>query len=97
MVWRCRLEKGARQEGLAGGSRSLIGLFCAAMLSKLWNAAGNDAVGGHSHKKKNGVSAAFMAQYDGMSPGERKSRLAAIKCTGLVNGVRMAALSRPDF
>jgi len=67
------------------------------MLCKLWNAAGNDAVGGHARHKQNGVTKAFMAEFDGMSAHARKSKLAALKCTGLVNGVRMAALSRPNF
>jgi hypothetical protein len=39
----------------------------------------------------------MLAQYDSMSSQDRKSRLAAIKCTGLVNGIRLAALSRPNF
>ena len=43
------------------------------------------------------MSKALMERYDGMGKNERKSRLAAIKCTGLVNGIRLAALSRPDF
>jgi hypothetical protein len=33
----------------------------------------------------------------GESRSARKSALAAIKCTGLVNGIRMAALSTPDM
>ena len=90
---------GDAAEGAGGrGSRPLTVLFCAAMLSKLWNAAGNDAAGGHAkHNKMDKATAAFMQRYDGMSTGEKKSRLAAIKCTGLVNGIRMAALSRPNF
>ena len=65
---------------------------------KLWDAAANDTVGGrsHSHGPK-GVSKALMERYEGMGKHERKSKLAAIKCTGLVNGIRLAALSRPDF
>ena len=69
-----------------------------AQLQRLWNAADNDSVSGHSHSH-NAVSKGFMKKYAwaGESKSARKSALAAIKCTGLVNGIRMAALSTPDM
>ena len=67
------------------------------MLCKLWDAAANDTVGGGGNSRRGGVPKAMLVQYDSMSSQDRKSRLAAIKCTGLVNGIRLAALSRPNF
>ena len=65
---------------------------------KLWDAAANDTVGGRQHHKgPNGISKQMMERYSGMSASDRKAKLAAIKCTGLVNGLRLAALSRPNF
>ncbi len=65
---------------------------------KLWDAAANDTVGGRQqHKGPNGISKQMMERYSGMSASDRKAKLAAIKCTGLVNGLRLAALSRPNF
>ena len=53
----------------------------ASMLSKLWNAAANDAVGGarKGPEGPKGISAAMMNRYDGLSKAEKKSRLAALK------------------
>ena len=53
--------------------------------------------GRQQHKGPNGISKQMMERYSGMSASDRKAKLAAIKCTGLVNGLRLAALSRPNF
>eukprot|EP00960_Hanusia_phi_P058871 764002-Hanusia_phi.AAC.6 len=68
------------------------------MLAKLWNAASNDAVGSGSHNAFHGNAAkSIYAEYRTMGSSERKDKLAAERCTGLVSGLRLAALSRPNF
>eukprot|EP00287_Rhodomonas_sp_CCMP768_P010685 CAMPEP_0196727766 /NCGR_PEP_ID=MMETSP1091-20130531/8669_1 /TAXON_ID=302021 /ORGANISM="Rhodomonas sp., Strain CCMP768" /LENGTH=72 /DNA_ID=CAMNT_0042070429 /DNA_START=47 /DNA_END=265 /DNA_ORIENTATION=+ len=72
------------------------------MLCKLWDAAANDAVGGRPHNAMGGSSSsqkAILKQYQwaGSHPHDRKSHEAALRCTGLVAGLRLAALSRPNF
>lgn len=73
------------------------------MLCKLWDAAANDAVGGRSNNSMGGgtraAQKAIMKQYHwaGSHPHDRKAHEAAMRCTGLVAGLRLAALSRPNF
>jgi hypothetical protein len=72
----------------------------AEQLQGLWNAADNDSVRyEHGGSGGNKMNKNLMKKYAwaGESRSARKSALAAIKCTGLVNGIRMAALSTPDM
>ncbi|EKX51547.1 hypothetical protein GUITHDRAFT_102809 [Guillardia theta CCMP2712] len=58
----------------------------------------NDAVGGASHNAfHTNAAKSIYAEYRSMGSSERKDKLAASRCTGLVSGLRLAALSRPDF